>query len=61
MEWLSQNWIWILFVVGMFLMMRHGGMGCGMGHQHHGGGKPPTGTQGDAKADRAADQHRGCC
>ena len=27
MEWLSQNWIWIVFIVGMFLLMRRGGMG----------------------------------
>lgn len=40
MQWLAQNWIWILLVVGFFFMMRRGGcgMGCGMkSHDHHGG------------------------
>ena len=36
MEWLSQNWIWLAFAVGMVLMMRRGGSGgggcCGGGH-----------------------------
>ncbi len=34
MEWLSQNWIWLAFAVGMVVMMRHGGAGgcCGGGH-----------------------------
>lgn len=39
MLWLSENWIWLVFVFGVFLMMRQGGMGCGMsmrrGHAHH--------------------------
>lgn len=39
MEWLTQNWIWILLAVGVFFMMRRGGMGCGFGghRSHHGG------------------------
>ena len=34
MEWLSQNWIWLAFAVGMVVMMRRGGAGgcCGGGH-----------------------------
>lgn len=32
MQWLSQNWIWIVFAIGVFLLMRRGGIGCGMGH-----------------------------
>ena len=41
MQWLTQNWIWILLAVGFFFMMRRGG-GCGMGggmrgHDHHAG------------------------
>lgn len=32
MEWLLQNWIWIVFAIGIFLLMRRGGMACGMGH-----------------------------
>lgn len=38
MEWLSQNAIWILLAIGLVLMMRRGGMGCGMGGRHHGRG-----------------------
>lgn len=39
MEWLSQNWIFVLLVVGVILMMRRGGMACGPfgGGGHHGG------------------------
>lgn len=36
MQWLSQNWIWIVFAIGIVLLMRRGGLGCGMkGHHHH--------------------------
>lgn len=39
MEWLTQNWIWLLLLVGFVFLMRRGGMGCGMGggSHHHGG------------------------
>jgi hypothetical protein len=36
MEWLSQNALWILFAVGMIVLMRRGGMMCGMGRHRHG-------------------------
>ena len=36
MDWLSQNWIWIVVAIGFLLLMRRGGMGCGMGHTGHG-------------------------
>ncbi|MBK5204898.1 MAG: hypothetical protein JJD98_05670 [Polaromonas sp.] len=32
MEWLSQNWIWLVFGGAMFFMMRRGGGCCGGGH-----------------------------
>lgn len=35
MEWLSQNWIWIVFAIGIVLLMRRGGIGRGMGHGGH--------------------------
>jgi YHS domain-containing protein len=38
MQWLIQNWLWILFAVGLFFMMRRGGCGMGGGmksHDHH--------------------------
>ena len=37
MEWLTQNWLWIVIAVGFFFLMSRGG-GCGMGHsggRHH--------------------------
>jgi YHS domain-containing protein len=41
MEWLGQNWVFILLVVGAILWMRRGGMGCGHGggHRHDGSGE----------------------
>jgi YHS domain-containing protein len=48
MQWLTQNWIWIVFIIGIFLLMRRGGMGCGMGHSGHGGQEqPPSGQDHD--------------
>ena len=45
MQWLAQNWIWILLGVGLlFFMARRGGIGgCGTGHagrHHHSQGDP---------------------
>lgn len=41
MEWLTQNWIFVAAAVGIFLLMRRGGMGCGhAGGGHHGGTSP---------------------
>ena len=38
MEWLTQNWLWILFAVVLLLMFRrHGFGGLLGGHGHHGG------------------------
>lgn len=31
MEWLTQNWIYLLLLIGVILFMRFGGMGCGFG------------------------------
>lgn len=38
MEWISQNWVWVLFAVGMIAMhmFGHGG------HGGHGGNPDPT-------------------
>ena len=37
MQWLSENWIWLAFAVGMLAMMRGGAHGgCGGGHGRHG-------------------------
>lgn len=35
MEWFIQNGLWILFAIAVVLMIRRGGMGCGMGGHHH--------------------------
>ncbi len=37
MEWLAQNWVWLVFGIAMVLVMRRGGHGggggcCGGGH-----------------------------
>ena len=39
MEWLAQNWVWILFAVVVLLMFRRHRYGGGLlgGHGHHGG------------------------
>ena len=55
MEWLSQNWVWVLFAVAMVVMhMGHGG------HGGHGGGdrdaKRPAGGNGE---ERATEQRSG--
>ena len=49
MEWLSQNWIWLAFAVGMVVMMRRGGAGgcCGGGHGDH--NKRPATEDGQTK------------
>ncbi|VCJ27955.1 YHS domain-containing protein [Burkholderia pseudomallei] len=36
MQWLSQNWFWIVLALGVFLLMRRGGMSCGMGGYRRG-------------------------
>ena len=69
MDWLSQNWIWIVVAIGFVLLMRRGGMGCSMGHGGHGGGqnepstdpqKPADAAGGKRDESRAAHRHRGC-
>lgn len=46
MEWLSQNWGYLLLLVGVILFMRFGGMGCGIGgrraHSSHGAHDTPV-------------------
>jgi hypothetical protein len=45
MNWLSQNWIWLVFVIGILFMMRRGGMGCRMGHARSGQGELTRGHE----------------
>lgn len=57
MEWLSQNWLWILFVVGALLMLRRHRHGFGGlsgrhgGHQDHG---EPDDSRGEQPRSEAA-------
>lgn len=71
MEWLAQNWIWIVVAVGavwLFARMRPGGAmgGCCGGHDmaHEGppqdASKKEAGDQG-AKPSAASHRHRGGC
>jgi len=69
MEWLSQNWVWIVVAVGvvwLFARMRAGGAmgGCCGGHEmaHEGpdAAKKEAGAQ-DANAATAPHKHRGGC
>ena len=41
MEWITQNWLLIVFGIGLVMRMRRGGMGCGghgSGSHHRGAG-----------------------
>lgn len=51
MEWLQQNWTYLLLLVGVILFLRFSGMGCGFGgrrahpehrHDRQGGGNVPV-------------------
>jgi len=48
MDWLQQNWLYLLLAVGVVWMFSRGGMGCGMGGHRHGSG--PTDGSGDPHA-----------
>ena len=45
MEWISQNWVWVLFAVGMIAMhlFGHGGHG---GHDYDNSSSKPTSNDG---------------
>lgn len=60
MQWLVQNWIWVLLAVGFFFMMRRGGCGMGggmKGHENHAGhgGEMPHHADENQSADSAID------
>ena len=46
MDWLTQNWIYLLLLAGVVVFMRFGGMGCGMAgrraHPEHKPGAQPV-------------------
>ncbi|MDE2119213.1 MAG: hypothetical protein KGJ64_00825 [Betaproteobacteria bacterium] len=48
MQWLEQNWLFVLLGAGViFFMMRSGGMGCGMGGSMGGGMRRGQGGSAD--------------
>jgi hypothetical protein len=61
MEWLSQNWVWVLFGVGMIAMhmFGHGGHG---GHGGHCGGsrdeEQPAGKDGKQSTSKQGSGHQ---
>lgn len=56
MNWLSENWLWIVLLVGgYFLMTRMGMGGCGVGHSH--GHSHAAGGHGSSGAHNGAHDH----
>lgn len=52
MEWLSQNWVWVLFFAG-FIAMHMFGHG---GHGGHGGGHNDSGPAGEEDVRSTSDK-----
>ena len=67
MEWLSQNWIWIVLAAAalwFFTRRGHGAMGgCGMAHEGPQKEGKPQGTNPQGKDEAVSGQGRrgGCC
>jgi hypothetical protein len=68
MEWLTQNWTYLLLLIGVILFMRFGGMGCGFGGRrarpahgpdHPGGADTPVEAAPDQFASAAGDDQKG--
>ena len=55
MEWISQNWVWVLFAVGMIAMhlFGHGG------HGGHDGGQTDSKPASKDSEQRSSAQHSG--
>ena len=59
MEWLTDNWLWILLGIGfVWLFSRCGGMGCGMGG--HGRGTHRHGEPKKEAEERTTSPRTGC-
>lgn len=58
MEWITQNWLLIVFGVGVFMLMRRGGMGCGHSggshNAHAGHATGPDNHNGGTQAETSA-------
>ena len=60
MEWFSQNWVWVLFFVGMIAMhlFGHGGHGGHGGHNDHTDDAESAKKDGDLRESKPAPTHR---
>ena len=60
MEWLSQNWVWVLFAVGMIAMhlFGHGGHGGHGGNDNHQNDAKPARKDGEPGASTPRSGHR---
>lgn len=57
MDWIAQNWIWIIFAVAfvaMHLFGHRGRGGCGSGHRH----SEPKDADGDRRQRQSIPAHR---
>jgi len=65
MEWLSQNWVWVLLGIGFAAMhmFGHGGHGGHGGHEGYGSGAPheddkPAGKDGNQRTSKQGSGHQ---
>jgi len=56
MEWLSQNWVWVLFGAG-FIAMHMFGHGC-HGHGGHQAGNKPAVKEGEKRPSKKGKGHQ---
>lgn len=59
MEWLSENWVWVLFAVGMIAMHMFGHGGHGGHGGHRGSGRDDARPAGRNDEDRGSKQGSG--
>lgn len=61
MEWLGQNWVWVLFIIGFVAMhlFGHGGHGGHSGHGGSGGGHGDDKSRERDNAPRASGEPQG--
>jgi hypothetical protein len=60
MEWLSENWVWVLIGIAFIAMhmFGHGGHGEHRGHGGSGGGKKTSRDSADGRDEGAPPAHR---
>ncbi len=60
MEWFSQNWVWVLFFVGMIAMhlFGHGGHGGHGSHNNHTDDAEPVKRDGDLRESKSTPTHQ---